>query len=92
MSKLFASGGQSIGISALVSGLTMNIQDWFPLGLTGLISCGPRDSQESAPTPQFKSINSLALSILYGPTLTSIYDYWKGWQKLHDILESALEL
>ena len=33
--------------------------------------CSPRDSQESSPTPQFKSINSLALSFLYGPTLTS---------------------
>ena len=38
--------------------------------------CCPRDSQESSPTPQFKSINSLALSFL-GPTLTSIHDYWK---------------
>ena len=34
--------------------------------------------QESSPTPQFKSINSLALSFLYNPTLTSIYDYWKN--------------
>ena len=38
MSQLFASGGQSIGVSALASVLSMNIQDWFPLGLTGLIS------------------------------------------------------
>ena len=37
-----------------------------------------RDSQESSPTPQFKSINSLALSFLYSPTLTSIHDYWKN--------------
>ena len=34
------------------------------------------DSQESSPTPQFKSISSLVLSLLYGPTLTSIHDYW----------------
>jgi len=40
--------------------------------------CSPRDSQESSPTPRFKSINSLALSFLYGPTLTSIHDYWKN--------------
>ena len=40
--------------------------------------CSPRDSQESSPTPQFKSINSLALSFLYSPTLTSIHDYWKN--------------
>ena len=56
---------------------SMNIQDWFPLGWTGWISFSPRDSQESSPTPQFKSINSSALSFLYSPTLTSIYDYWK---------------
>ena len=47
--------------------------------LDGLVGspCSPRDSQESSPTPQFKSINSSALSFLYGPTLTSIHDYWK---------------
>ena len=37
-----------------------------------------RDSQESSPTPQFKSINSLALGFLYSPTLTSIPDYSKN--------------
>ena len=37
----------------------------------------PRDSQESSPTPQFKSINSSLLS-LYGPILTSIHDYWEN--------------
>ena len=40
--------------------------------------CCLRDFQESSPAPQFKSINSLALSSLYGPTLTSIHDYWKN--------------
>ena len=40
--------------------------------------CSPRDSQESSPTPQFKSINSSALSFLYSPTFTSIHDYWKN--------------
>ena len=38
MSQFFASGGQSIGVSASASGLTMNIQDWLPLGWTGWIS------------------------------------------------------
>ena len=75
MSQFFASDGQNIGASASTSVLLMNIQDWFSLGWTGWISCSPRDSQESSPTPQFKSINSLALSFLYSPTLTSIYDY-----------------
>ena len=40
--------------------------------------CSPRDSQESSPTPQFKSINSSALSFLHSPTLTSIHDHWKN--------------
>ena len=76
MSWLFASGGQSIGASALSLVLLMNIQGWFPLGLTGFITLLSRDSQESSPTPQFVSLNSLVLSLLYSPTLTSINDYW----------------
>ena len=51
-------------------------------GYSGLISgypCSPRDSQESSPTPQFKSINSLLLSFLYSLTLTSVHDYWKNY-------------
>ena len=45
-------------------------------GLVGS-SCSPRDSQESSPTPQFKSINSSVLSFLHSPTLTSIHDHRK---------------
>ena len=45
-------------------------------GLVGS-PCSPGDSLESSPTLQFKGINSLALSFLYSPTLTSIHDYWK---------------
>ena len=66
-----------IGASASASVIPMNIQGWFPLGLTVRSPCSPRDSQESSPAPQFKSINTLALSLLYDPTLTSIHDYWK---------------
>ena len=51
----FASGGQSVGASASASVLPKNIQDWFPLGWTGLSPCCPRDCQESSPTPQFKT-------------------------------------
>ena len=58
MSQFFASGGQSIGVSASASVLPMNIQNWFPLGWLVGSPCSPRDSQESSPTPQFKSINS----------------------------------
>ena len=46
-------------------------------GLVGY-PCSPRDSQESFPISQFKSINSSALSLLHSPTLTSIHDYWKN--------------
>ena len=71
-SQFFASGGQSIEASASASVLPINIQDWFPLGLTGsLISFCPRDSQESFSTPQFKSINSSGFSLLYGWILIS---------------------
>ena len=51
---------------------------WTPR--TGLVGspCSPRDSQESSPTPQCKSINSSALSFLYSPTLISIQGYWKN--------------
>ena len=78
LSQLFASGGQSVGVSASTSVIPMNTQDWSPLG--GLVGspCSPRDSQESSPTPQFKNINSSALSFLYSPTLTSIHDHWKN--------------
>ena len=53
------------------SGLISLRIDWFDL-------LSVKDSQESSPTPQFKSINSLALSFLYGPTLTSICNFWKN--------------
>ena len=53
------------------SGLISFRIDWFDL-------CCPRDSQESSLAPQFESINSSALSLLCGPTLTSIPDYWKN--------------
>ena len=54
----------------------MNIQGLFPLELTGLSPCCPRDSQESSPAVQFENISSLDL--LYGPALTSVHDYWKS--------------
>ena len=77
-SQFFTSGGQRIGVSASASVLPMNNQDWFPLdGLVGSPR-SPRDSQEFSPTPQFKGINSLVLSFLYSPTLTSVHDHWKN--------------
>ena len=78
VSQVFPSGGQSTAVSISASVLPMNTQDWSPSGWTGWSPCSPRDSQESSPTPQFKSINSLAFSFLYRPTLTSIHNYWKN--------------
>ena len=86
MGWLFPSGGQSIGASVSGSVLPMNIQGGFPLGLTGLISLQSKGlNLKSSPTPQFESINSSLLSLLYGPehgpygpTLTSTHDYWEN--------------
>ena len=66
---LCTSGSQRIGASALV--LPMNIWGWFPLRLVWS-PCSPRDSHESSPALQFESINSSALSLLYGITVTSV--------------------
>ena len=76
MNCLFASGGQSIRAS--ISVLPVSIQGSFPFRLTVWSPWSPRDSQESSPTPQFKSISSLVLNFLYGPTLIIIHDYWKN--------------
>ena len=63
--QFFASGGRSIGVSASVLVLPMNIHDLFPWGLLVWSPCSPRDSQESSPAPQFKSIYSSALRFLF---------------------------
>ena len=70
MSQFFTKSGPSIGVSASneYSGLISSKMDWFDL-------LAVEGTQESSPTPQFKSINFLALSFLYSPTLTSIHDY-----------------
>ena len=87
MSQFLTSGGQSTGVSALASVLPMNIQDWFPLGLTGLISLQWRTLKCLLYTTvqkrffgfhHFGCINSSAFSFLYSPTLTFIHDYWKN--------------
>ena len=88
MSQLFASGGQSIAVSASTSVCPMNTQDWSPLGWTGWISLQSKGlsrvfSRDPSLKglellPQFKSINSSALSFLHSPTLTSIHDHWEN--------------
>ena len=78
MSLLFASGGQVLEIQLQHQSFQWIFSiDFLQVGLVWS-SCSPRDTQESSPAPQFKSISSLALSLLYGPTLTSIHDYWKN--------------
>ena len=72
MSQLFTWGSHSTGVSALASFLPKK-SDLLQNGLVGS-PCSPRDSQESSPTPQFKSINSSVFSLLHSPTLASIYD------------------
>ena len=78
MSWLFTSDGQSIGASVSASVLSVSIQGCFPLGLTRLISLLSKGLSRDSPATQFKGINSSALSLVYGPTLTSIHDYWKN--------------
>ena len=78
MSQLFTWGGRSIGVSALASFLPKNTQDWSILEWTGWISLQSKGSQESSPTPQFKTINYSVLSFLHSPTLVSIHDHWKN--------------
>ena len=79
VSQFFASGGQSIVVSASASVLPMKTRDWFPLWWTDWISCSPRDSQECSPTPQFKNISSLVLNFIYGQTLTSVHNSLKNY-------------
>ena len=73
MSQLFAWGGQSIGVWASASVLSMNTQDWSALGWTCWVSL----QSKGLSTPQFKSINFFVLSFLHSPTITSIHDHWK---------------
>ena len=78
-SQLFASGDQNIRASASASVLPMNIQGWFPLGLTEFNLLALQGTLKNlSPTPQFESISSLVLSHLYGPALISVYDYYKN--------------
>ena len=65
MSQFFASGGQSIGISASVSVLPVNIQDWFPLGLTGL----------NMTEQLLKLVEIISLTFTLWIILLTLYDY-----------------
>ena len=87
MSQLFVSGGQRIGTLASASVLLISIQSWFPLRSP----CSPRDLHESSPAPQFKSIISSVLFILYGPAFISVDDYQEG-QRLTDFCQENTQV
>ena len=74
---IFASGSQSIGASASASVLPVNIQDYFPWGLTGLIFLLSKGLSSLLQPLQFKSINSSVLRFLYDPTHIW-HDYWEN--------------
>ena len=78
MSQLFASGGQSIGVSASTSVLPMNVQGWFPLGWTAWISLLYKGLSRvfSSTTVQKQQFFSAQPSLRL--TLTSVHDYWKN--------------
>ena len=76
MSQLFASGSQSIGVSASTSVTSMNTQNWFPVVRIGWISLQSKGL--SRVLQHHSSKASLALSLLYSSTLTSIHDHWKN--------------
>ena len=78
MSQLFASGGQSIGVSALISVLPMNIQGRFPLGWTGWIFLQSKGLSRVLSNTTVQKNHTSALSFLHSPILTSIHDYWKN--------------
>ena len=77
-SWLFTPGGQIIGPSASVSVLPVKFQDWFSLRLTSFISFQSKGLLGVSSNTTVKSISSLVFSLLYGPTLTSIHDYWRN--------------
>ena len=76
ISQLFSWDGQSIGVSALASVLPMNTQDWSPLGWTGWISLQLKGLSRVFSNT---TVNTLVLSFLHSPTLTSVHDQWKKY-------------
>ena len=78
MSQLFASVGQSIVVSASASVLPMNIQGWFPLGLTGLISLRSKGLSRVFSRTTIWKHRFFGTQSLHGPTLKSVHDYWKN--------------
>ena len=78
MSQFFESGSQTIGASASASIFPMNIQDWFPLGLTGLISLQPKGLSKVFSNTTVQKHQFFGAQPLYDPTLTSLCDCRKN--------------
>ena len=78
VSQFFASGGQSIRVSASTSVFPMTIQDWFPLGWTGWISLQSRGLPRVFSSTTVQNHQFFSAHFLYSPTLTFIRDYWKN--------------
>ena len=77
MSQFFTSGGQNIGVSASASVLPMNIQNWFPLGLTGLITLQSKGLMSFLQHHSSKASVLLHL-VFFTVQLSSLHDYWKN--------------
>ena len=78
MSQFFASGGQSIRVSASASVLPMNIQDWFTLGWTGWISLQSKGLSRVFSNTTVQKHQFFSTQLFYSPTLTPIHDHWKN--------------
>ena len=78
ISQFFPSGGQTIGASASTSVLPMNIQDWFPLGLTGWISLLSKELSRIFSNSTVQKHQFFGAQLSFCPTLISIHDYWKN--------------
>ena len=78
MSQFFQSGGQSIRVSASVSVLPKDIQDWFHLGLTCLIFLQSKGLSRVFSNTTVQNHQFFGAQLLYNPTLISSYDYWKN--------------
>ena len=83
-SQFFASGGQSIGVSASASVLPMNIQDWFPSGWTGWISLQSKRLSRVFSNTTVENYQFSDTMLLYSPTVTSKHDYWKSLKFLDE--------
>ena len=78
MSQLFTWGGQTIGVSASISVLPMNTQEWSPLGWTGWISLQSKGLSRVFSNTTVQKHQFFGAQLLHSPTLTTIHDHWKN--------------